>query len=139
MSWGERPPGELVLEPQDSPHHQLAPWFKTWRDDRRAARERYATKTGGRAARKRRAVVTMVHNEPVFLPIWLEYYSRFFRPEDIHVLDNDSTDGSTDGNGFVRIPAPRDRVDAVWTAGTIGALQHELLESYDVVLVCDVD
>jgi Glycosyl transferase family 2 len=139
MSWGERPPGELVLEPQDSPHHQLAPWFKTWRDDRRAARERYATKTGGRAARKRRAVVTMVHNEPVFLPIWLEYHSRFFRPEDIYVLDNDSTDGSTDGNGFVRIPAPRDRVDAVWTAGTIGALQHELLESYDVVLVCDVD
>ena len=49
-----------------------------------------------RRLRKRRAVVTIVHNEPVFLPIWLGYYSRFFAAEDIYVLDNESTDGSTD-------------------------------------------
>lgn len=55
------------------------------------------------------------------------------------MLDNDSTDGSTDRDGFVRIPAPRDRVDAVWYAQTTGDLQHELLDRYDVVLVCDVD
>ena len=84
-------------------------------------------------------MLTIVHNEPVFLPIWLGYYSRFFAPTDIYVLDNDSTDGSTAAGGFVRVPAPHDRVDAAWTARTIERLQHELIERYDVVLVCDVD
>lgn len=81
----------------------------------------------------------MVYNEPVFLPIWLGYYGRFFAPEDIYVLDNDSTDGSTRRGGFVRIPAPRDSVDAIWTLETIQSLQHELMERYDVVVVTDVD
>ena len=56
-----------------------------------------------RRRRKRRAVVTIVHNEPVFLPLWLRYYSRFFAAEDIYVLDNQSTDGSAGGRGFNRI------------------------------------
>jgi Glycosyl transferase family 2 len=81
----------------------------------------------------------MVYNEPVLLPIWLRYYSRFFAPPDIYVFDNDSTDGSTARDGFVRIPARRDRVDAIWTLQTIQALQHELMRTYDVVLVTDVD
>ncbi len=81
----------------------------------------------------------MVYNEPVLLPIWLRYYSRFFDPADIYVFDNDSTDGSTARDGFVRIPARRDRVDAIWTLETIQALQHELMRTYDVVLVTDVD
>ncbi len=81
----------------------------------------------------------MVHNEPFFLPIWLRYYSRFFAAEDIYVLDNDSTDGSTDRDGFVRIPVSHDRVDHTWMVRTIEELQHELLERYDVVLVTDVD
>ena len=52
----------------------------------------------------------MVYNEAVFLPIWLRYYSRFFAPDDIYVLDHESTDGSTSGSGFVRIPVDaRDR------------------------------
>ena len=70
----------------------------------------------------------MVHNEPVFLPIWLAYYSRFFAPEDIYVLDNDTTDGSTDRDGFVRIPVPTTRSDHVWMVETIEKLQHELIE-----------
>ena len=90
-------------------------------------------------AAKRRAVVTIVHNEPVFLPIWLGYYSRFFAPEDIYVLDNDSTDGSTDGDGFVRIPVHHDSVDHTWMVETVQGLQHELIDRYDVVLVTDVD
>lgn len=139
MSWGERPEGPPVIEPQDSPDHQLAPWFATWREDRRAARERFRATAGPGAPPRRRAIITMVHDEPVFLPIWLGYYGRFFAPEDMYLLDNDSTDGSTDHGGFVRIPAPRDSVDATWTARTIGDLQHELLNRYEVVVVCDVD
>jgi hypothetical protein len=88
---------------------------------------------------QRSAIVTMVHNEPAFLPIWLRYYSRFFEPRDIYVLDNDTTDGSTEGGGFVRIPAHHDRVDHEWMVGRIQELQHELLGDYDVVVVTDVD
>jgi len=110
----------------------MARWFADWRDERRAGRD-LAT------ARRTRAVITIVHNEPVFLPIWLAYYSHFFRPRDIFVLDNDTTDGSTDRDGFVRIPVTSDRVDHTWMRETVESLQHELLDTYDVVLVTDVD
>jgi len=88
---------------------------------------------------KRRAVLTMVHNEPVFLPIWLRYYSRFFEPCDIYVLDHDTSDGSTELGGFIRIPVSHGSVDHTWMVRTIEAHQRELLERYDVVLVTDVD
>jgi hypothetical protein len=89
---------------------------------------------------KRRAAITIVHNEPVFLPIWLGYYSRYFAPEDIYVLDNDTTDGSTERDGFVRIPVHHDSVDHTWMVRTVEGLQHQLIEEgYDVVLVTDVD
>jgi hypothetical protein len=113
----------------------MAPWFAHSREQRGA---HYASRPPVRPGR-RRAIITMVYNEPVFLPIWLGYYGRFFAPDDIYVLDNDSTDGSTRRDGFVRIPARRDSVDAIWTLETITALQHELMERYDVVVVTDVD
>jgi hypothetical protein len=129
----EMPAGPVVLEPQDSPAHPLAPWFA---GARRRLREHYA---GREPARGSRALVTMVHDEPVFLPIWLAYYSRFFAPEDIYVLDNDTTDGSTDRGGFVRIPVAHDTVDHTWMVRTIEDLQRRLLDRYDMVLVTDVD
>ena len=84
-------------------------------------------------------MITIVHDEPVFLPIWKSYYSRFFAPDDIYVLDNDTSDGSTDRDGFVRIPVTSQRVDHTWMRETVEELQHELLDTYDVVLVTDVD
>ncbi len=136
MGWSAPPPtGEPVLEPQDSPDHPAAPWFAMRREERRAF---YASRPHRRTPRSR-AVVTMVHNEPVFLPLWLGYYGRYFHPQDIYVLDNDTTDGSTDRPGFVRMPAPRDRVDALWTRDTIQGFQHELMRSYELVVVVDVD
>lgn len=80
-----------------------------------------------------------MHNEPIFFPIWLGYYSRFFEPDDIYVFDNETTDGSTDREGFVRIPVEQDKVDHVWMVHTIQELQHELLDRYDLVVVTDVD
>jgi hypothetical protein len=81
----------------------------------------------------------MVHNEPVFLPIWLRYYGQFFGPDDMYVFDNDTTDGSTARDGFVRIPVAHETVDHTWMVRTIEQLQHELLDRYDVVVVTDVD
>lgn len=111
-------------------------YFDAWRRQRR---ERYASRAAGLGARKRRAVLTMVHDEAIFLPIWLGYYSRFFAPEDIYVLDHETTDGSTSVGDFVRIPVEHDSIDHTWMVRTIEAQQHELLERYDVVLTTDVD
>jgi hypothetical protein len=129
VSWGDPPP--LELQPQDSPAHPLAPWFGTWRRDR-AARRRAPR-------RRRRALITIVHNEPVFLPLWLRYYSQFFAPDDIYVLDHETSDGSTARGGFVRIPVSHPTVDHPWMVEAITALQHDLLSRYEITVVTDVD
>jgi Glycosyl transferase family 2 len=85
------------------------------------------------------AVVTIVRDEAVFLPIWLDYYGRFFAPQDIYVLDHDTQDGSTDRNGFVRVPVHHPTVDWAWHRDVLQAKQSELLDRYAVVLVTDVD
>jgi hypothetical protein len=136
MAASGSPVGVKVPEPREpSPAEVFV--LEGFREEcrRRRAGSHGATRRG----RKRRAVLTMVHNEPVFLPIWLRYYSRFFGPEDIHVLDHDTTDGSTDRDGFVRIPVSHGSVDHTWMVRTIEHHQWELLDSYDVVLVTDVD
>jgi hypothetical protein len=134
MKW-EMPEGPVVLEPQDSPGHPMSPWFA---EARRIRRQRYAGRKAP-AVPRTRALVTMVHNEPVFLPLWLRYYSRYFEPDSIYVLDNESDDGSTDDGGFVRIPVRNREVDHTWMVRTIERLQHDLLGRYDMVLVTDVD
>lgn len=121
-----------VLLPQDSPTHGLVDYFPDFRRERAAVRRRTPE-------RRSRAVITMVHNEPVFLPLWLAYYGRAFAPDDIYVLDNETSDGSTDRSGFVRLPVKRGAVDHDWMVRTVEALQHELLERYEMVLVTDVD
>lgn len=122
--------------PREGRAHPFSVFFDKLRQTRR---DRYASRGSGPGAEKRRAVLTMVHNEALFLPLWLRYYARFFAADDIYVLDNDSTDGSTDGGEFVRIRVPHDKVDNAWRIGTIEAHQHRLLERYEVVLTVDVD
>jgi hypothetical protein len=125
----------LELEADDSPHHPMAAWFA---DVRARRRKRYALRPASPGPR-RRALITIVHNEPIFFPIWLGYYSRFFAADDIYVFDHETSDGSTDGAGFVRIPVSHDSVDHTWMVHTIQELQHELLQRYEMVLVTDVD
>ena len=126
----------LTPDPRRDPPHPMTEFFEVIREYRSG---RYAGYDAEAGARKSRAVLTMVRDESVFFPIWLDYYSRFFAAEDIHVLDHETTDGSTDGTGFVRTPVSHDSIDHVWMVEQIRDYQHTLLERYDVVLVVDVD
>jgi lipopolysaccharide biosynthesis glycosyltransferase len=113
------------------------PWGEFFPSFRHSRRERYASRRPD--PQRRRAVQTMVHNEAVFLPIWLRYYSRFFAPDDIYVLDHDSTDRSTSGGGFVRVPVIHGKFDNIWMDETVQGHQRELLDRYDLVLTADAD
>lgn len=86
-----------------------------------------------------RAVLTIVRDENVFLPIWLRYYSQFFAAQDLYVLDHQSVDGSTQGDGFTRIPVACSEYGAAWQRDVIQTYQHQLIDRYDVVLYTDVD
>ncbi len=91
---------------------------------------------------RRCAAFTIVQNEPTFLPLWLDYYSRFFAPADLYVLDHDSDDGST-ANLETRcrvVQVHRDRsFDHSWLNGTVSAFQAFLLRSYERVLFAESD
>ena len=86
---------------------------------------------------KRCALLTMTRNESVMLPVWLRYYLKWFRDEDIFVLDHDSTDGSTDKLGVNIISIHNDKYnDNQWIIDEAKRIQKQLLESgtYRLVL-----
>jgi hypothetical protein len=90
----------------------------------------------------RRAVFTIVQNEPVFMPLWLRYYGRHFDPADVYVLDHDSTDGSTAAAHGVAnvVKVYRDvSFDHTWLTGIVEDFQAFLLRSYDAVLFAEAD
>jgi Glycosyl transferase family 2 len=121
-------------------------WDGAWRDDAEIVQLGYWHGTQQRwvltacdAATTSRAVMTIVRNESVFLPIWLRYYRQFFSAQDMYVLDHQSTDGSTEGHGFVRVPVSHPEYGAGWQRDVVQCSQHELVGRYDVVLCTDVD
>ena len=120
----------------DHPPHPLADWIDRFRGEWQERRAKVDPVAG---AKRRKAVFTMVHNEKRMLPIWLNYYSKHFGPDDIYVLDHDSDDGSTAGSGFKRIPVSSDEFDNVWQLRQVEQQQRKLLETYDTVLFTDVD
>lgn len=42
--------------------------------------------------KKSHCLLSYTHNEHFFLPIFLRYYSQFFPPEDIYIIENNSSD-----------------------------------------------
>ncbi len=124
---------EIEVRPADHPH----PMHMFFEGLRRRRREHYED----RAARPpaRRAILTMVNNEPLFFPIWLGYYSRFFAADDIYVLDHETDDGTLSGGGFVRIPVRHGLFDQTWMVETMREHQNRLLDDYDIVVTADVD
>lgn len=89
-----------------------------------------------------RAAFTIAQNESVMLPLWLSYYERYFDPDDLYVLDHDSTDGSTadlDGRCHVVHVHREAAFDHHWLKSTVEHFQGFLLRSYDVVLFTEAD
>lgn len=113
----------------------------TWRE---AARTEVALTTPARprGGARPRAAFTVVHNESLWLPLWLRHYERSFGPEDIWVLDHASTDGSTAGleDRCRVVPIHHDAAfDHHWLKSTVERFQAFLLQSYDAVLFAEAD
>ena len=86
------------------------------------------------------AVFVIVKDENYFLPKWISYYKQFFKPEDIYVLDHQSTDGSTDNLDVNVVKVTNDvAVDHQWLKNTVESFQKKLLETYKAVLFTESD
>jgi hypothetical protein len=86
------------------------------------------------------AIITMVYNEKINLPIWLRHYRRTAPNANLFVIDHSSDDGSTVFLHKVsRILLPRDELDEDDRTFIINSLQHGLLRYYEVVIYTDCD
>lgn len=85
------------------------------------------------------AFFTLVRNEKFFLPLILKYYSKYFNPEDMYVLDHDSNDGSTDNLACNHVRVTHEFVDHVWMLDTVRNFQKQLLKQYEYVLFAEAD
>jgi hypothetical protein len=86
------------------------------------------------------AIVTMVYNERVNLPIWLRHYTSHCPGAVLFVIDHGSDDGSTCSlSGANLIPLPRTPFDDQTRVEVIGDFQRALLRLYDVVIYTDCD
>ncbi len=94
-------------------------------------------------ARAPLAVVTMVYDEPIFLPLWVRHYCAQVAPGHLYVVDHGSDDGSTDparlvaGLNVVRIP--RSPQDDDRRCRFISDFCAALLSWYESVIYVDVD
>jgi len=90
--------------------------------------------------KKKCAIFTIVKDEEYFLPIWIKHYKKYFKPEDIYVLDHDSVDGSTDNIDVNIEKVHRDLAfDHLWLVETVQNYQKELLEKYEIVIFAESD
>ncbi|MFZ3234236.1 MAG: glycosyltransferase family 2 protein [Stellaceae bacterium] len=86
------------------------------------------------------AALTTAYNEPVFLPIWRQYYGQALGEEHLFVVDHGSDDGSTDNVGAAnRVRIPRGEFDEDQRCTFVSRLQASLLCYYDAVIFSDTD
>ncbi len=87
------------------------------------------------------AVMTMVRDEAVMLPRWVDHYAAQVGHDHLIVLDDNSVDGSTDG-----LPCTVHRIPGLPGAGyerarmrLVSGLADGLLATYDYVVFVDAD
>ena len=86
------------------------------------------------------AAVTIVYNEKVNLPIWVNYYGSQFGLENLFVLDQSSDDGSTHDLGKVNvIRVPRSEFDEDAKTNLMASFHKGLTSCYDTVVITDCD
>lgn len=89
----------------------------------------------------RLAALTMVRDERVMLPRWLAHYGRECGIDNLFVIDDNTTDGSTAGLpcSVIRIPSWGDKHFETTRMKLVSNIAAGLLEAYDVVLFADAD
>lgn len=86
------------------------------------------------------AVFTICKDEKTFLPLWVKYYSRFLRMENLYVIDHLSQDGSTDNLPCNTILWDYELAfDHQKVVDKVREVQQQLLELYEIVLFTEID
>lgn len=93
------------------------------------------------SAPPRLAALTMVRDERVMLPRWVAHYGRQCGVDNLFVIDDNTTDGSTDGLpcSVIRIPSWGDKHFETTRMKLVSNIAAGLLEAYDAVLFADAD
>lgn len=92
-------------------------------------------------------IFTIMQNEPVWLPIWVEHYRKHVDPSDLWVLDHDSTGEGAKTLERLRVELGvnvvpvhrRETNDHRWLVETVERFQRFLLQSYRCVLFAEAD
>lgn len=87
------------------------------------------------------AALTMVRDESTMLPRWVAHYGRECGVENLFVVDDSSSDGSTDDLpcSVIRIPSWGDKHFETTRMRVVSSFAAGLLEAYDAVLFADAD
>jgi len=86
------------------------------------------------------AIVTMVYNEPDFLPLWVRYYAGQAGLANCYVIDHGSDDGGSQGyEGLNVITLPRSPQDDKLRVRIVSEAVTSLLSRYETVIYTDVD
>lgn len=92
------------------------------------------------------AIVTMVYDEPLFLPLWLRHYTAQAEARHCYVVDHGSDDGSTGtstGTGLLTgvnvVRIPRSPQDDMRRCRFMSQFCAGLLVWYETVIYVDVD
>lgn len=83
---------------------------------------------------------TFARNEKDRIPVWLKHYQQFVKNEDIYIIDQNTTDGSTDNLPCNIIYEPNIKIfDHEWLKQMITKNIILLLEKYHIVVLTEAD